>query len=468
MNEPISSVSASSGAIKTAPPRKFGFWVGLFVVVSSMVGAGILTTSGFTLRDTGNPSALLALWLIGGLMALAGALTVAEMATRLPRVGGDYLFIREAFGQQVAFAAGLATFIVGFAGPSAVVALLALNYLLSPLQPFIRTWLPTAWADQSVPMAASLLLLLITWAHGLGHVVSGRFQVIVTIVKLLVLLVLAALGLIFGQGHWSHMTGHWPRAEEWPLLATGLIYVGYAYSGWNGSAYLAGEIRNPARLLPLTLIGGTLLVTLLYVLLNITYIYALNPHAMMQMHPEQVEKVAELATALLFGQGTANLVSVLLGMSLIASVSAYMMIGPRVAYAMGCDRVFPSWLGQLHSRSHVPVRAIIAQGVLAIVMIWSGSFIQLLDFTSVGLAAVSGMLIASVFRLRRRADLPATFLMPLYPWPPLLYLSLVAWTIAAQVMQTQRRVPALLSLAVLLFCMLLARFIGRQRTNPSA
>lgn len=447
------------------PPRKFGFWVGQFVVVASMVGAGILTTSGFTLRETGNPGALLLLWLLGGGMALAGAFTVAEMAVSLPRSGGDYLFIREAYGRHVGFAAGVATFVVGFAGPTAVVALLAMNYLLGPAQSFLHRLLPDWLHGRVVPLGASLLLLGVTTAHCLGHRQSGGFQIGVTVVKLTVLLGLAILGLLVGQGDWSHLTMHWPRSGEWPALATGLIYVGYAYSGWNGSAYLAGEIREPSRLLPLTLIGGTLCVTALYLLLNLAYIYALDPREMMTLSPGQVEKVAELATARLFGQGTANVIGVLLGLSLIASVSAYMLIGPRVAYAMGADRVMPAWLGRLHRQRQVPVAATIAQGGLAMALIWSGSFLQILDFTSVGLAAVSGLLVASVFPLRRRKELSRPFAMPLYPWPPLLYLGLVGWTIIEQLLQPSRRLPALLSLAVLVLSIPLARIMGVKSVN---
>ncbi len=441
----------SATPFQAAPPRQFGYWAGHFVVMASMIGAGILVTSGYTLQATGNPAALLGLWIVGGVMALCGAMTVAELATTIPRPGGDYLFVREGFGRGAAFVAGWATFTLGFCGPTAVVALVAVTYLTAPFTQQISSALP-AWASSHIiPFGATILIAGVTAAHCLGQRQSGRFQVAVTLVKIALLLGLGAGGMAFGAGSWAHLrNGSWPTAAQWPALATGLIYIGYAYSGWNGAAYLAGELRQPSKFLPRALIGGTLSVVLLYILVNVAYVYALDPAEMMARSPAEVGKVAELAVNKVFGPMAAGLFSVLIGLSLAASVSAYILTGPRVIFAMARDGCFPVLAGALHTARGIPVRATITQGAAAIVLVWSGSFLQLLDYTSVGLAAVSGLMIASVFPLRARRDLAHPYRMPLFPLPPLLYLGLVAWTIAQQLTQPDRFLSAVLSLATLL------------------
>lgn len=449
-----------------AVPRKFGFWTGHFVVVSSMIGAGILGTSGFTLRDTGNPAGLVGLWLLGGLMAWAGAVTVAELATRLSRTGGDYIFVREAFGPEAGFVAGWATFVIGFIAPTAVVARLAAGYLTAPFMAALDDTLPAGLLPHLVRLLASAIILSMTVVHCLGHHESSRLQGVATVLKIAVLATLVGAGMTYGQGSWRHLQASaWPSQEQWPALAIGLIYVGYAYAGWNGAAYLAGEIRDPIRLLPRCLLAGTATVTALYLLVNLTYIYALDPQVMTTLPADQVEKVAELAIQHLFGPSVAGVASVMFGLGLFASVSAYLLTGPRVAFAMSKDGVFPRWAGRLHATRRVPLGATLTQGLVATALIWSGTFLDLLDYASVGLAAASGLVVASVFALRRRNDLPHPYRLPFYPFPPLLYLALVVWTVGYTVTQSDRRLPAWLSLATLALGLPLARLIYRRRRS---
>lgn len=431
------------------PPRRFGFWVGLFVVVSCMVGAGILTTSGYTLRETGNPAALLALWFVGGLMALAGTLTVAELATAMPRVGGDYLYVREAYGPGAGLVCGWATFVLGFAAPTAVIARAAIAYLTAPHATWLAEWLPAGVIAVLEPLGATLLILGIAFIHNRGHEESGRFQIAVSSAKLGFLILIGLCGLLFGTGRWDHWhASGWPRGGQWSSLAVGLIYVGYAYSGWNGAAYLAAEIRDPARNLPRCLVGGCVIVMVLYLFLNLTYVYALNPTQMMQRPVEEVGKVAELAVVALFGPHAAGWLSTLIGLSLVASASAYLLAGPRVTLAMARDRVFLPWAAHLHPQRQTPIRATNLHAGLAIGLCWSGTFLQLLDYTAVGLAALTGLMVASIFPLRRRG-MPWPFRMPLYPLPPLAFLLLTAWTIAEALQQSDRQLPALLSLSTI-------------------
>ena len=436
------------------PPRGYGLPTGIFVGVAGMVGAGILTSSGYTLRDTGNPAALLALWALGGLMALCGAWCMVEMATALPRVGGDYVFAREAFGPAAGVVAGWLSFLVGFAAPTAVVSRLAANYATTPILLPWHDSLPVWLLNNLEPMLASLLIAGITLGHCLGQRQSARVQIVTTLAKLVVLMGMGLAGILSPKADWSHLAAsHWPDQAEWGTLAVGLIYVGYAYAGWNSAGYLAGEIRDPGKLLPWSTLGGCTLVAALYLLLNLVYILALDPQGMRQRPVEEVGPVADLAMRELFGPGVANLLSVVLGLGLIASVSSYLLAGSRLPVAMARDGCFPSLAGKLHVTRHTPVAGLLMQAGLAIGLCWSGSFLQILDYTSVGLTLISALVIASIFPLRRRRDLAHAVRCPLHPLPALVFLGLSAWTIVFALLDSQKRIPALLGIVTVLAVM---------------
>jgi APA family basic amino acid/polyamine antiporter len=440
--------------------RRFGYWAGHFVVVGSMIGAGILTTSGYILRDTGNPVALLILWTLGGLLALCGAVTVAELATALPRSGGDYVFVREAFGRGAGFVSGWATFTLGFAAPTAVVAHLALTYLIRPYEASLTSYVPTWLAAHLVPLGATVLILAVGITHTLGHRHSSRLQLAATAITALILLGIAVGGVAFGRGNWDHFrVGGWPSAAHWQALSIGLIYVAYAYAGWNGAAYLAGEIRDPARTLPRCLIGGAAMVIALYLMVNVTYVYALEPAAMTKKSRDDVQPVAELAIGALFGSEAARAAAGALGLCLVATVSAFLLTGSRVAYAMARDRAFPAYAARLHPVRGTPAPAILTLTLVSAALVWAGSFDELLGYASVGLAALTGLTIASVFAIRRRPDLPHPYRLPLYPLPPLVFLILTVVTIGYALTDEKNLVPGLLSLATLLLGIPLSRLL---------
>jgi APA family basic amino acid/polyamine antiporter len=425
-----------------------------------MIGAGILTTSGLLLRETGNPVALLGLWALGGILALCGAVTVAELATTLPRSGGDYIFVREAFGRGAGFVSGWATFTLGFAAPTALVAHLALTYLTAPYSAALAEHLPAWAAVRLVPLGASALIVAVGVTHSLGHRHSSWLQVLATLLTVGVLLVLAVVGILFGRGDWRHLSASaWPAAPQWPVLAVGLIYVSYSYAGWNAAGYLAGEIRDPARTLPRCLLGGAATVTALYLAVNFAYVYALDPVAVREMPAGAVQPVAKLAAGALFGPAAARVVSATLGLCLVATVSAFVLTAPRVALAMARDGVFPGFAARLHPVRGTPAAATLTFAAISAALVWAGSFLELLDYASVGLAALSGLTVACVFPLRRRADLPHAYRMPLYPLPPLAFLALTGWTIAFALAEERSRVPGLLSLATLLAGIPLSRLI---------
>jgi basic amino acid/polyamine antiporter, APA family len=194
---------------------------------------------------------------------------------------------------------------------------------------------------------------------------------------------------------------------------------------------------------------------------NLAYVYALDPASLVARSDDEVKKVADLAVAHLFGRTAANVFATLVGLSLVASASAYVLTGPRVAFAMARDGLFPTFAGRLHPTRNVPVPATLALGGAAAAFVWLGSLRDLLNYTSVGLTAISGLVVASVFPIRRR-NVPGTYRLPLYPLPPLLYLVMVLWTVAAQFQDEKQVIPAALSLATIAVGIPLARLFTRR------
>jgi APA family basic amino acid/polyamine antiporter len=384
-----------------------------------MVGSGILGTSGKTLQQTGSPLTLLTLWGVGGMMALAGALTVAELGTRLPKAGGDYVFVRAAFGSAVGFVFGWCNLLFTMAGPIAWISLLTVAYVAPD------DFRSDGLVDET---AATAVIATFTFLHCLGQRQSAWVQNITTLVKLGVFLAFAGLGFASGNGDLEHFSqgGSAIAKAGWVGLAVNLTYVLYAYSGWNGAAYLAGEIRDPKRNIPRSLIVGSLMVTALYLLLNALYVYAVPMTQIESSSPEEVTKIAALAGARLFGDEVSRVLSIVFGVGMLASISALLFTAPRIAFMMARDGLMPRFVGRLHPTGNAPAAATVLVGLLSTAIVWSGNSDQILDFTAVGLTAMSGLTVASVFPLRGRRDLPQGYRTPLFPLTPIFFLLLTA------------------------------------------
>jgi len=404
-------------------PRHFGFWTGWFVVVASMVGSGILTNSGPILKSTGSYPVLFALWAIGGVIALMGALTMGELASGLPRVGGDYIYVREAFGPAWGFTYGWSMVLLGFAAPIALVAYTTASYLYVPLSAWLNLS-PGALDERNfILLFATCLIVVFTIVHSLGHRHSSRIQSFTTIFKIGVLIALGLFLFVSARGEWSHLQSD-PQffRATWGNLASGLILVMYAYTGWNAAVYLAGEIRTPRRNLPLCLSIGCLGVTVLYLLLNVAYGYALSVPKVMLMSEVDTNRLAEVAASTLLGSQLSQLFSTLISLGVIASLSAYTLTGPRIVYAMAKDGLFPAPIARLNPRTGTPQLATFLQAGLALIFLWSGTFEQVLTFAGYGLSFVSIMVIAPIFFLRRRSTFHPEFRVPLYPWIPAFFI----------------------------------------------
>lgn len=401
----------------------YGLGMATFVVISSMVGVGVLTTSGFTVAAVGSNQLMLGLWVIGGIVALCGALTVAELSSALPTSGGDYVYLYEAYGPLAAFLSGWVSFIIGFAAPIAASAFASASYLLAPL----GLQKSTAWGVHQG--LATLAILAFAVIHTSSRSRSSWVHSMITVLKLGVLVSFLLAGLAAGWRNGVNLTDRPPLDFKVAgAMVFSLVYISYAYTGWNAVSYVAGEVREPGRRLPQAILLGTAVVVALYVGLNTVYALAL-PAAEIRRIAEQdgfnaVAPVAELAARRLFGPAPAAPLSVAIGLTLMASLSAYVLTGPRVTYAMARAGHFPAIAGRLTARSRTPAIATFLQVAWSLVLLWTGSFESIVIYAGVGLALFSMLAVSSIYVLRRtRPDLPRPFRTPGYPIVPAIFLT---------------------------------------------
>jgi len=394
----------------SALPRHIGGFTAGCVLISTVVGSGIFTTTGFMARDLGHPGFILAVWLIGGLLALAGALAYSELGAALPVAGGEYAYLRRAYGPFVGFLSGWTSLTMGFGAAIAAGAVSFAAYALQ-LGP---------WEDEGglrAMILAFALLWAITGVHLAGGGAGGALQRTLTVLKVGAMLVLIAAGLLVGAGDWAHLRG--TEAQGTPGFGSwcvALILALYAYSGWNAAAYLAGEITDPAHTIPRTMIGGTLCVALLYLLLNSFYFYALP---VTELATPPLLPVADKVARALLGLEAGRYVTALLCLSIAGAVSAMVWAGPRVYYAMAHDGVLPSCFTHTPGRHHTPINAILLQSLWASALIVSGSFEWLVLYSGTVLMIFNALAVAAVPLLRwREPDLPRPYRTPLYPLVP--------------------------------------------------
>ncbi len=447
MPEPTASDTESSELEEPLGSRGFGLPMGIFVVVSSMIGVGVLTTSGFTVASVGSNQLMLFLWVVGGIITLCGALCVAELAAALPSSGGDYIYLYEAYGPLAAFLTGWVSFLIGFAAPIAAAAFASASYLLAPLG------LPPATARLANQGLASVAIVAFALIHTSKARHSTRAHSTVTLLKLGILCTFLVAGLYAGWGRWETLADR-PSLDfsTAKALLFSLVYISYAYTGWNAASYLAGEIAEPGRRLPQAILIGTSLVVALYLGLNTVYSLALPAGEIQRIAKEQgfdaVAPIAELAAKRLFGSTVTATLSVAFGLTLLASLSAYVLTGPRVALAMARAGHFPAIAARLSPRTGAPAVATALQVAWALTLLWLGSFEKILIYASVGLALFSMLSVSTVMVLRHtRPDLSRPFRTPGYPVVPAIFLIGTALlTIAAFLERPLPSVYALLTI----------------------
>jgi len=399
--------------------RGFGLSTATYVVIASMVGTGILISPGYMMASLKNYPLIFGLWALGGLLALCGALCVAELAAALPRAGGEYVYLREAYGPMPAFLSGWTSFFVGFSAPLAVAGYVAAEYLLTPFG------LAKAGSGFAVKATAAIIIVAVTLPNLAGHRQSAWTQNLTTTLKFGLFVVLVVLAFLFGSGQLSNIGQGQPiRSIKLGDAAAQLFYVMFAYSGWNAASYLAGEVKSPGKILPRSLLLGAGLVIVLYLALNLVFAYAV-PLADVGFH--NATQVPTMAVENLFGPRASGVFSVLLGLAFLATVSAFIITGPRVYYAMARDGLFPSVAGHVSSKGRVPVYAMLAQSVCAIIILFAmKNFRDLYQYAAVGLSIFALLFIAAVYVLRwRRPQMERPFRVPGYPVVPAIFIGVI-------------------------------------------
>ena len=428
-----------------------------------MVGTGIFTTSGFVIQELQNPWAMLACWAVGGLFATAGALCYGELGARYPEAGGEYVFLRESFGEAVAFLSGWVSLLVGFSAPVAAAAMAFAAYFLAAIGRHSAggfIWQLQGWTLVTLsPVTLLAVGVIVTFAliHRHSLMLGSRVQNLLTLFKLALILTFVVLGLGWGQGSLAHF-GEAPGLHVIfsSQFATSLVFITFAYSGWNAAAYMGSEIARPTRHIPLALVGGALLVTLLYLLLNVTFIYALA-------WPEMsgVLEVGEKAALALFGPRISQLFAAAIALGLLSLISAMMMTGPRVYLAMAKDGLFFHSISQLSPHTHTPGNAILLQAGLAVFMVLTASFDTLLIFIGFTLSLFSLLTVAGLMVLRHRRPTSELLYQTLgYPLTPVFFILGNLWIVVVALLH--KPLASLAGLAAIAIGVLLYFFFKRR------
>ncbi len=403
--------------------RQVGLASATALVVASMVGTGVFTTSGFLLAGLETRPRVLAAWLLGGCIAALGALSYGALARRHPLSGGEYLFLSRTLHPAVGCVAGWISFLAGFSAPLAAGALAFGEYS--------RAW----WPAGSPRVAASVLLV----AAAAVHSVSVRRGL--WLHNAAVALKLATIALFVGVA----VTRLQPDAVAptegndafpWSSFAVALIWVSYSYAGWNAAVYVGGEVREPERTVPRALLLGTAMVTALYLALNTVFLYAVEPGDL----AGQVD-VGVIAARALGGEGLAAWIGALVSVALVAHVSGMTIAGPRVYARMADDGYLPACL---RSAGGPPRRSILLQTTAALVMLWLAAYERLLMYVGFTLSLSTAATVIGLMRVRAREG--PDFHVPGWPWVPVLFLALTLWAVLFGV--GQRPVESLYGLGV--------------------
>lgn len=409
----------------SSPDRSLSTLSAALLIVASMVGTGVFTTAGVLLDLAPSRVAVLAVWLIGGLAALAGSLSYAELAAAIPRNGGEYLLLSRIYHPAAGFIAGFVSLVAGFAAPIAASAIAFGHYLHAALPAVPQT------------PAALGLIAAATLLHS-GRLRTGsRLQDLLTLLKVATIVAFIVLGALRLDPYVLFTGAPVTDVLGTGGVAMGLIIVAYAYSGWAAAIYVAGEIRRPARALPRALILGTVLVTILYVGLNAVFLLAVPPAEL-----RGVIEVGAVAATHLIGPEGGRVFSAVIALGLLATVGALVMTGPRISEAMGRDYPRLSFLLRRHPDKN-PVAATLIQGALAAALVLTTAFGTLLGWVGVLLTLSSALTVAGVFVLRRRQPhLPRPYLTFGYPLTPCIFLALAAWMVIAAIVERPAIVAA--------------------------
>jgi APA family basic amino acid/polyamine antiporter len=415
--------------------RRLGLFDSTMMMVGIVIGSGIFLITGIMAKSLPSGGLILLAWAVGGLLVLAGALTFAELGASFPQAGGQYVYLREAYGPWAGFLFGWILCLVSMGGAIAAAAVGFAEYFgyffpsLSTNNIFFSTTIPIGrdgfhYSFSMGQIVAVLAILSLSSVNYIGAGLGKTVQNIITVIKIGTMVGFIILGLTFGTGRgsidFSFSPGNAGPDFSQILIGFGvaLIAVSWAFDGWHNINYVAGEIKAPKRNVPITLILGTLIITLLYLFMNVVYLIALPVEEM-----SGVTRIAEKATGAMFGGTSASLVSAAVLISTFGSLNGAIFVAPRVYYAMAKDELFFKKAAIIHPRFRTPSFAIVIQAAWACVLALSGTYEQLFTYvTFLNLVFwIAGT--AAVFELRRKyPDLPRPYKTWGYPVVPLLFI----------------------------------------------
>ncbi|PYL53352.1 MAG: amino acid permease [Verrucomicrobia bacterium] len=394
------------------PRRTVGFFTACGIVVANIIGTGVFTSLGFQVADIHSGFALLMLWIVGGIAALCGALCYGELSAALPRSGGEYHFLSEIYHPAIGFMAGFISATVGFAAPVALAAMAFGKYFHGVF-------------DFGSPIVLSFVLVWIVALFHFGNLRLGSaFQNIWTVVKLFLIAALIAAGLLIEQ---KQPISFLPHAADTMSIFSGafavaLVYVMYSYSGWNASSYIIGEVKNPQRNVPRSLLIGTIIVMVAYVLLNAVFL-ATTPQNEMSGQLE----VGLISGRHIFGENGGRVVGAIICLGLISAISSMTWIGPRVTMSMGEDHWLLRFLGRKNAAG-VPAKAVIVQLLIVNILLLTRSFELVIVYIQFALLLCSLLTVIGVVVLRvSRPEIARPYRVWLYPVPPIIFAAITIW-----------------------------------------
>lgn len=390
--------------------HKIGFNTAVSIVIANMIGTGVFTSLGFQVLGIESGFALIMLWVVGGILALCGALTYGEIGAAFPESGGEYNYLSKLYHPAVGFVSGWVSVTVGFAAPIAAAAV-ALGQYVSKVYPTVNP----------VILALSIIAI-ITSIHSINLKAGSLFQRIFTVVKVVCILMFVGFGLFHVPDHTINFSAD--KAAWSDIFSKGfaisLIYVTYAYSGWNAASYISGEMKDPQRNLPKALFVGTLIVMVIYTLLNYVFLYSVPIPEL-----KGVLEVGYLSANKIFGVQVGQFMSLVIALLLISTISAMVLAGPRVMKSMGTDIKGLKFFA-ISNKNNVPYVAIIFQSIIAVILVITSSFQSLITYVGFTLNLFTFLTVAGIFILRfKHKHLVTSYKTFLYPITPLLFLSII-------------------------------------------
>jgi APA family basic amino acid/polyamine antiporter len=433
----------TNGSLK----RQFGATTAVMTLVGQVIAVGIFLTPAGMAKSVVSPSWLLGIWLLIGLMTLCGALCYAELASRFPQAGGTYVYLREAYGNGLAFLYGWTVLLVLDPGLTAVfgVGIAAYASYLVPL---------TSLEKEIVAVGS---ILVIGVVNIVGTSVGAGFLRTLTVLKVGALLFVIVYGFGFGGGSFSNMSPFFAKPPDtFGALAGGIVGAFFAFAGWWEVTRIAGEIKDPKRNIPRTLVIGVLIITILYVLASAVFMF-LVPVSSITSDETFVAQAGEA----MFGAAGGFVFSAIVIVSLLGTLFAYMMVSPRVYFAMARDGLFFESFGRLHPRFGTPHRAIYVQILIAGLLVVSGTFDQIVSYFFFVVVVFIGLSVAGLFKIHKRKF--DGYTTPLYPLLPIFFLSLTV--VVLFFVGMQRPLNAVAGMVVVLFGVPVYYFLFRRRSD---